>query len=85
MSKAGASALTRVLAAELRQSGIAVNELVPGPVRGLGADGAAERRWAQRGEWLKDPAEVARLALFVASLPSHGPTGQAFSLAGRLL
>lgn len=36
-------------------------------------------------EWYKDPAEVARLALFVAALPPRGPTGQVFSLAGRLL
>jgi short chain dehydrogenase len=48
-------------------------------------DSEAERRWADRGEWFKEPAEAARLALFVAALPSRGPTGQVFSLAGRLL
>ncbi len=48
-------------------------------------DAAAGRRWREHGEWLKDPADVARLALFVAALPPWGPTGQAFSLAGRLL
>ncbi len=92
VAKAGVSALTRVLAAELRDSNIAVNELIPGPTRtpGMGTggdehDGDAERRWKNRGEWLKDPAEVARLALFVATLPPWGPTGQVFSLAGRLL
>jgi 3-oxoacyl-[acyl-carrier protein] reductase len=91
VAKAGASALTRVLAAELRGDGIAVNELIPGPVRtpGLGSPeeepGAAERRWASAGEWCKDPSDVAHLALFIAGLPAHGPTGQVFSLAGRLL
>jgi 3-oxoacyl-[acyl-carrier protein] reductase len=91
VAKAGASALTRVLAAELRENNIAVNELIPGPVRtpGIGAggehDNEAEQRWMDLREWFKDPAEVARLALFVAALPPWGPTGQVFSLAGRLL
>jgi len=91
VAKAGVSALTRVLAVELRSASIAVNELIPGPTRTPGAAGGAEpdqeaeRRWADLGEWLKEPAEVARLALFVAGLPPHGPTGQVFSLAGRLL
>jgi NAD(P)-dependent dehydrogenase (short-subunit alcohol dehydrogenase family) len=91
-AKAGASALTRVLAAELRDARIAVNELVPGPVRTPaiealspgGADGLAARLRA-RGEWLKEPDEVARLAVYVASLPVDGTTGQVFSLLGRLM
>jgi len=45
----------------------------------------AEQRWAGLGERYEDPAEVARLALLVAALPSWGPTGQVFSLVGRLL
>jgi 3-oxoacyl-[acyl-carrier protein] reductase len=91
VAKAGASALTRVLAAELRQNNIAVNELIPGPTRtpGMGAGSEhgseTEQRWKDLGEWFKEPAEVARLALFVATLPPGGPTGQVFSLAGRLL
>lgn len=88
VAKAGASALTRVLAAELREQAIAVNELVPGPTRTAGPgedDSAAQRRWTAAGEWYKDAEEVAQLALYVAALPPWGPTGQVFSLAGRLL
>jgi NAD(P)-dependent dehydrogenase (short-subunit alcohol dehydrogenase family) len=89
VAKAGAAALTRVLAAELRQDNIAVNELIPGPTRtpgmSAGSDSEAGKRWADLGEWFKEPADVARLALFVATLPPHGPAGQVFSLAGRLL
>jgi NAD(P)-dependent dehydrogenase (short-subunit alcohol dehydrogenase family) len=90
-AKAGASALTRVLAAELRSAHIAVNEIVPGPVRtpaltSLGGENhALEERMRAMGEWLKDPDEVARLALYLASLPPDGTTGQVFSLLGRLV
>lgn len=91
-AKAGASALTRVLAAELRSHHVAVNEIVPGPVYteaisvfGSGTfDEVAERLRAATGEWLKEPAEVAQLALYLASLPTDGTTGQVFSLLGRL-
>ncbi len=89
-AKAGAAALTRVLAAELRAAKIAVNEIVPGPVRtpalsSLGGDDdGLESRVRAIGEWLKEPDEVARLALYLASLPIDGTTGQVFSLMGRL-
>jgi NAD(P)-dependent dehydrogenase (short-subunit alcohol dehydrogenase family) len=87
VAKAGASALVRLLSAELRGDNVAVNELIPGPTAtaAIGDDAAARERWAARGEWYKRPADVARLALFVATLPPDGPTGQVFSLAGRLL
>jgi NAD(P)-dependent dehydrogenase (short-subunit alcohol dehydrogenase family) len=98
-AKAGASALTRVLAAELREARIAVNELVPGPVRtpaiaklmGVPAEQAAAQpedlaaRLRPSGEWLKEPEDVAGLALYVAGLPVDGTTGQVFSLLGRLV
>ena len=91
-AKAGVTALCRVLATELRADSIAVNELIPGPVRTPALDifsGAGEEERAARvraiGEWLKDPDDVARLALYLATLPTDGATGQVFSLAGRLL
>lgn len=111
-SKAALWMLTRVLAQELRTSCIAVNELIPGPVRtglaatpddigyehilaepvrdGLGPSSSAaahceppssSSEWLH--EWLKTPADVVPLAVFVASLPNHGPTAQSFSLMGR--
>ncbi len=92
-AKAGAAALTRVLAAELRDASIAVNELVPGPVRtsalvALSASpdeaAALDARVRAMGEWLKEPDEVAKLALYLAGLPTDGTTGQVFSLMGRL-
>lgn len=41
---------------------------------GLGDDRSIE------GEWFKSPRNVADVALFVATLPNHGPSGQIISL-----
>jgi hypothetical protein len=35
------------------------------------------------GEWVKSPDDVVPLALFIVTPPTHGPTGQVFSLLGR--
>lgn len=35
-------------------------------------------------EWLKNPADVTPLARFLAEFPANGPTGQTFSLTGRV-
>jgi 3-oxoacyl-[acyl-carrier protein] reductase len=85
-AKAGVRMLTRCLALELREHGIAVNELIPGPVD----TGTVRRQFEPgripvhfEGEWLKQPADVAPLALFLAEQPPNGPTGQTFSLARR--
>lgn len=85
-SKAALWMLVRILADELRGDGIAVNELVPGPVRTTMTTASA----AQPGsvlnlseEWIKTPEDVVPMALFVASLPDRGPTGQSFSLMRR--
>jgi 3-oxoacyl-[acyl-carrier protein] reductase len=85
VSKAGAWMLTRVLAEDLLEYKIAVNELVPGPVV---TDMTQHMRENPAGfpvqrEWMKQPEDVVPLALYLASLPNDGPTGQNFSLMRR--
>ena len=87
-SKAALWNFTRVLAQELRDDRIAVNEIIPGPVRTALAAATAAQLDARpdspmRGEWFKDPEAVADLALYLARLPVDGPTAQSFSLLGR--
>jgi 3-oxoacyl-[acyl-carrier protein] reductase len=91
-SKAGVAMLCRILARELREDGIAVNEIIPGPVRTEMTGVPQEREvddtmgssiLSVPGEWIKNPPEVAPLALFLASLPNDGPSGQSYSLTGR--
>lgn len=86
-SKAGLSMLARVLAQELLEDGIAVNELVPGPVLTAFIAGREEalRHAAGGSEWFKTPEDVVPMALFMAAQPHLGPTGQVFSLARREL
>jgi 3-oxoacyl-[acyl-carrier protein] reductase len=84
-SKAGLWMLMRILADELRADGIAVNELVPGPVDTAMTqvpqrDGSVVRNPV---EWLKSPEDVVPLAMFLAAHPPPGPTGQSFSLMRR--
>lgn len=85
-SKAATAMLVRVLATELRPANVAVNEIVPGPVRTELAStviDADDLPPAIALEWFKEPADVAGLALFLAGLPNDGPSGQSFSLLGR--
>jgi 3-oxoacyl-[acyl-carrier protein] reductase len=91
-SKAGVAMLCRVLARELREDNIAVNEIIPGPVRtemtGVPEEWEVDDAKGSPilrvpGEWIKNPPEVAPLALFLASLPNYGPSGQSYSLTGR--
>jgi 3-oxoacyl-[acyl-carrier protein] reductase len=86
-SKAGLWMLTRVLAQELVAENICVNELVPGPVLTDFIAGRADALRAATGghEWFKQPEDVVPMALFAASQPDNGPTGQSFSLARREL
>ena len=86
-AKAGLWMLTRVLAQELWQYNISVNELIPGPVM----THRTQEVYAQReesvftieSEWVKGPEDVAPLALFLATQPDKGPTAQSFSLLRR--
>jgi 3-oxoacyl-[acyl-carrier protein] reductase len=85
-SKAALWMLVRIAAEELREAGIAVNELTPGLVRTqMQARDALSRRDGDvlGEEWLKDPEDVVPLALFLATQPPLGPTGQSFSLMRR--
>ncbi|WP_244618219.1 SDR family NAD(P)-dependent oxidoreductase [Rhodoferax sediminis] len=86
-SKAGLHMLVRVLAQELIEDGIAVNELVPGPVLTAFITGRVEQLTQSAGaqEWFKTPEDVVPMALFLASQLQPGPTGQTFSLARREL
>ena len=86
-SKAGLSMLMRVLAQELWQHNISVNELIPGPVltervaRSYAQD--PQSVFQDNSEWVKTPEDVVPLALYIASQPEKGPTGQTFSLMRR--
>ena len=91
-SKAAVASTVRTLALELRRDRIAVTELVPGPVATAmtvdPADGDdASQPIVARGtdEWMKQPEDVTDLALFLARQPNDGPSGQVFSLMGRLM
>ena len=83
-SKAGAWMFVRALAKELSPHNICVNELIPGLVQTdiiSGVDRPADS--PLRAEWFKRPEDVVPLALFLATQPLTGPTGQSFSLMRR--
>ena len=86
-AKAGSWMLTRVLAQELWEYNISVNELVPGPVLTPGAIASWEREGQGvntiTSEWVKEPEDVVPLALFIATQPDKGPTSQSFSMMRR--
>ena len=86
-AKAGLSMLTRVLAQELWQHSISVNELIPGPVVTERVEAAIAGRddtvFSIDSEWVKTPEDVAPMALFLATQPDKGPTAQSYSLMRR--
>jgi len=78
--------LVRILANEVRADNIAVNELIPGPVLTAMTDQGTGRRSPVMNlpeEWVKTPDDVVPLALFLATQPVLGPTGQSFGLNRR--
>jgi len=87
-AKAGLWMLVRVLADELRAYDISVNELIPGRVAAEDEPTVMPAREPDpadpfTAEWLKAPEDVAPMALFLATQPTTGPTGQSFSLMRR--
>lgn len=82
-SKSALWKLTQVLGVELQKHNISVNELIPGPVRtAMTAFGNTD---FPPGEWVKDPADLVPLALFMATQPDVGPSSQSFSLNRRAI
>jgi len=70
VSKAGLFAMTRVMARELKGTGILVNALDPGWIRSeMSPDGG------------RPPERVVPLAVRLASLPASGPSGREFVVA----
>ena len=85
-AKAGLSMFVRVLALELWRHNISVNELIPGPVltdRVAQYAGEPGSVFLDESEWVKTPEDVVPLALFLATQPDEGPTGQTYSLMRR--
>ncbi|MCY4019372.1 MAG: SDR family NAD(P)-dependent oxidoreductase [Chloroflexi bacterium] len=83
-SKAGAWMLVRAMAKELSPYRICVNELIPGAVQTeLFSSAPRPADSPLQAEWIKSPEDVLPLALFIASGPLTGPTGQSFSLMRR--
>lgn len=85
-SKAGLWMLTRVLSQELHKFNISVNELISGPVitdMGSSSMKDSNSAFSIGSEWIKEPEDVTNLALFIATQPLIGPTGQSFSLMRR--
>lgn len=83
-SKAALWMLTQVVAQELAEHRISINELIPGPV-GTAMSSASFRETVveKYHDWFKQPEDVVPLALFLATQPDWGPSAQSFSLMRR--
>lgn len=85
-SKAGLWMLTRILAQELSEYKISVNELIPGPVNtDMGNESMKDNKsvFSISGEWIKEPDDITDLAVFLAGQSDIGPTAQSYSLMRR--
>ncbi len=85
-AKAATAMFVRILAAELLNEDITVNELIPGPVdtdEAARASATWHEEFRRANEWIKTPEDVVSLALFLACQPPGGPTGQTYSLMRR--
>lgn len=87
-AKAGVWMFTQCLAMEVWQHGIDVNELIPGPVYTRLTEDffpapGTEAPPIAASERVKKPEDCIPLAMFLATHPPGGPTGQSFSLARR--
>ena len=83
-SKAALWMLMQVSAQELATQNISVNELIPGPVdTGKLSEDFKTNIVKAKHEWLKQPEDVINLALFLATQPLLGPSGQSFNLMRR--
>lgn len=80
-SKIGLWKLTQVLAVELQEHNISVNELIPGPVK-TAMTGFGKTPFPP-GEWVKEPGDVVPMAMFLATQADVGPTAQSYSLMRR--
>jgi 3-oxoacyl-[acyl-carrier protein] reductase len=77
---------TQCLSEEVWEHGIDVNELIPGPVATDLTDGRMKVGGPPPfapSEHVKTPEDVTPLALYLATQPNGGPTGQSFSLTRR--
>jgi 3-oxoacyl-[acyl-carrier protein] reductase len=86
-AKAGVHTIVKGLAEELVNDNISVNEIIPGPLKTVLFHQAQKDgdSYEPKGEWFKEPGEVASLALYLTTFPDNGPSGQSFSLRRRPL
>ena len=74
--------MVQVLAVELQEFSISVNELIPEPVKTT-MTGFGEQTFPPE-EWVKEPNDAVPLALFLAIQPDRGSTAQSYSLMRRV-